>query len=494
MVHSTISSPLVITPHGDYDKQVIRHLDEALASGFIKQDKYRDLYINLQWVLPFQQEQFMVHLNDQIRDASPTLISNRYPNVRPSAASFTTETAKTVHVTDDSDLYNTDNWWNDKFNSSVPIPTSSPSVPKQIIPPTSAPTSVPAAFHCCAHSPIELPDAPEARRIADSPSDQHARRVTTHQSASSDSLNQHHRKILSSRKVTIGNHTIYLPPTMSTQSSAAEKVQSRSEPPAFKSQPNIPISQSEFENQVADNKIKSQTIPAIRSAQYNQNPLHSTTLLSAPLRSVTTTTTTSTTSTPISSAPAMALISSAPVMATISSAPYKQDPLRSTSTQSEIKPAIADYVVESAAATYKHIIQVSNFEFPVQSIIQDSGFQSPVQSNIQDSCFQFSVSSISRYSSISEYPFISEYPLIIVTTPAIEPEPPPDLWITFLCMVSLFGIQYSLRTSLWGSNSVSTSFLESSCAHELISHFLSFAQTVRSHRRTCLTQCFYPLE
>ena len=161
----------------------------------------------------------------------------------------------------------------------------------------------------------------------------------------------------------------------------------------------------------------------------------------------------------------MALISSAPVMATISSAPCKQSPLRSTSNQSEIKPAIADSVLESAAAAlirvYKHNIQVSNFEFPVQSIIQDSSLQSPVQGTIQDSCFQFSVSSISRYSSISEYP------LIIVTTPAIAPEPPPNLWITFVCMVSLFGIQYSLRTSLWGSNSVSTSFLESSCAHEL---------------------------
>jgi len=493
MVHSTSPSLLVIIPHGDFEKQATQRLDDALTSGLIKQDKYLDLCNNLQWALPFQQEQFIVHINDQIRNATPTLIPN--PNVRPSAAPFTTGVAKTVHVTDDSDLCNTDNWWNDKFNSSVPIPTSSPSAPKQIIPPTSAPTSVPAAFHCCAHSPIELPDAPEARRIADSPSDQHARRVTTHQSASSDSLNQHHRKIPSSRKVTIGNHTIYLPPTMSTQSSAAEKVQSRSEPPAFKSQPNIPISQSEFENQVADNKIKSQTIPAIRSAQYNQNPLHSTTLLSAPLRSVTTTTTTSTTSTPISSAPAMALISSAPVMATISSAPYKQDPLRSTSTQSEIKPAIADYVVESAAATYKHIIQVSNFEFPVQSIIQDSSFQSPVQSNIQDSCFQFSVSSISRYSSISEYPFISEYPLIIVTTPAIEPEPPPDLWITFLCMVSLFGIQYSLRTSLWGSNSMSLLFLELSCTHELVNHiFLEHCAVCSITSTTCLTQCFNSLE
>ena len=102
MVHSTRPRPLVIIPHGDYDKQVTRHLDEALASGFIKQDKYQDLCNDLQWVLPFQQGQFMVHLNVQIRDASPTLISN--PNVRPSAASFTTETAKTVHVTDDSDL------------------------------------------------------------------------------------------------------------------------------------------------------------------------------------------------------------------------------------------------------------------------------------------------------------------------------------------------------------------------------------------------------
>ena len=194
----------------------------------------------------------------------------------------------------------------------------------------------------------------------------------------------------------------------------------------------------------------------------------------------------------------MAPISSAPVMATISSAPCKQSPLRSTSNQSEIKPAIADSVLESAAAAlirvYKHNIQVSNFEFPVQSIIQDSSFQSPVESNIQDSCFQFSVSSISTHSSISEYPSVSEFsvPLLnIDTTPDIDPEPPP--WITHLCLVFIILVRF--RISLWGSNSMSLSFLELSCTHELVkSSFLSFAQTVRSHRRTCLTQCFNSLE
>ena len=34
------SNPLAIIPHGDYNKQVTRRLDDALASGFIKQDTY----------------------------------------------------------------------------------------------------------------------------------------------------------------------------------------------------------------------------------------------------------------------------------------------------------------------------------------------------------------------------------------------------------------------------------------------------------------------
>ena len=456
MVHSTRPSPLVIIPHGDYDKQVTQHLDEALASGFIKQDKYRDLCNDLQWVLPFQQEQFMVHLNVQIRDASPTLISN--PNVRPSAASSTTEAAKTVHVTDDSDLYNTDNWWNDKFSSSAPFPTSSPSAPHTITPPTSVPAAIqtPMTTKVSAHDHVYSNSIP-CRDLAATSSISRTDTSNLTQPASSDLLNQQRRFELDTRKVTIGIHNIISPPTVPTQSPAVEMVQSISEPPASKSQPNIPISQSEFENQVTDNKIKSQTNSAICSAPHNRNLSRPATLLlqlQLLYRSATTTTTsTPTSSTPvmaqISSAPVMAPISSAPVMATISSAPYKQSPLRSTSKHSEIKPATADSVIESAAAkliaTYKHNIQVSNFEFPVQSIIQDSSFQSPVQSTIQDSCFQFSVSSISWYSSISEYPSISKYPLNIVTTPAIEPEPPPDLWITTLCLVSLFGIYYSLR-------------------------------------------------
>ena len=76
-----------------------------------------------------------IYRSDQIRIVTPTLTQN--PNVRPSAAQFTTEVADTVHVTDDSELHVTDIWRNDKINPSAPIPTSSPSAPHTFTPPTS---------------------------------------------------------------------------------------------------------------------------------------------------------------------------------------------------------------------------------------------------------------------------------------------------------------------------------------------------------------------
>ena len=83
MVHSTSPRPLVIIPHGDFENQVTQRLDDALASGLIKQAKYRDLCNDLQWVLPFQQAQFHVHLNDQIPSPQSHLSNS---NVQPSSA------------------------------------------------------------------------------------------------------------------------------------------------------------------------------------------------------------------------------------------------------------------------------------------------------------------------------------------------------------------------------------------------------------------------
>ena len=219
MVQSTTPSPLVIIPHGDFEKQVFQRLDEALASGFIKQDKYQELRSELQWVLPFQQEQFMVHLNVQIRDASPTLISN--PNVRPSAASSTTEAAKTVHVTDDSDLYNTDNWWNDKFSSSAPIPTSSPSTPQTITPPTSVPAAIqtPMTTKVSAHDHVYSDSIP-CRDLAATSSIIQTDTNNLAQSASSNSVNQrisHIKNILRNLpRITVGKHEFLLPPIPTT--------------------------------------------------------------------------------------------------------------------------------------------------------------------------------------------------------------------------------------------------------------------------------------
>ena len=215
MVQSTTPSPLVIIPHGDFEKQVFQRLDEALASGFIKQDKYQELRSELQWVLPFQQEQFMVHLNDQIRDASPTLISK--PNVRPSATSFTTQTAGTVHVTDDSDLYNTDNWWNDKFNSSVPIPTSSPSAPHTITPPTSVPAAIqtPMTTKLSAHHHVYGNSIP-CRDLAATSSLSRTDTRNMAQPASSDLLNQQRRFELDTKTTKISAHLAFQKHTWKT--------------------------------------------------------------------------------------------------------------------------------------------------------------------------------------------------------------------------------------------------------------------------------------
>ena len=133
MVHSTSPSPLVIIPHGDFEKQATQRLGDALTSGLIKQAIYLDLCKELQWALPFQQEQFIVHINDQIRSATPTLIPN--PNVRPYSRLRLPRLSTSPTV--ESELHDTDNWWNDKINPSAPIPTSSPSAPHTFTPPTS---------------------------------------------------------------------------------------------------------------------------------------------------------------------------------------------------------------------------------------------------------------------------------------------------------------------------------------------------------------------
>ena len=205
MVQSTTPSPLVIIPHGDFEKQVFQRLDDALASGFIKQDKYQELRSELQWVLPFQQEQFMVHLNDQIRNATPTLITN--PNVQPSAASFTTETAKTVHVTDDSDPCYTNHWWNDKLSPSAPIPTSTPSAPHTITPPTSVPAAIqtPMTTKLSAHDHVYDNSVPCRDLVATSSLSRTDTRNMA-QPASSDLLNQQRRFELDTKTTKISAH------------------------------------------------------------------------------------------------------------------------------------------------------------------------------------------------------------------------------------------------------------------------------------------------
>ena len=113
--------PLVIIPHGDFEKQANQSLDDALASGSIKQDKYRELRYELQWAQPFQQQEFMEHIDNQIRNATrlnSTVDSTQLVNANSSVDS----TQLVIEGPDDiTDPCYTANWWNDKFSPSEPI-------------------------------------------------------------------------------------------------------------------------------------------------------------------------------------------------------------------------------------------------------------------------------------------------------------------------------------------------------------------------------------
>ena len=158
MVHSTRPSPLVIIPHGDFEKQATQRLDDALTSGLIKQAKYRDLCNDLQWVLPFQQAQFNVHLNDRI-PSHQSHLSN--PNVQPSSAASAIQfTVDIDPAANESGDYITTRDLDDEVPpSSVDILSSTPS-PRQIPPPTyepavsenPMPTPFSAHDHVCSNS------------------------------------------------------------------------------------------------------------------------------------------------------------------------------------------------------------------------------------------------------------------------------------------------------------------------------------------------------
>ena len=433
MIYSTAPSPLAIIPHGDFEKQVIRRLDDTLASGLIKQDTYQNLCNDLQWALPFQHEQFMEHLNDQIRNATPDLISN--PNVRPKVASFTAEVAKTVHVTDDSNLCNTDNWWNDKFNSSAPIPTSSPSAPHTITPPTSVPAGIetPMTTKSSAHdhvysNSIPCRDLPATSSLGQTDSNNMA------QSTSTKSLDQrisHIDKIQRNLpRITIGEHVIFLPPISTTSGINMHKSLRFQDTEG--SETHI---ENHIENQIAITKVMSLTnsaiknpSPQLRNSATPQLRNSATTQLrnyATPNAPGCTLSVQQNTPTPIS------LPFTPNALGCTLSVQQGNNLIRCTSIQSENNYVIADSVVMSTS--YRHIIRVSSSGFLLQNIIPVSGFQFPVQSIIQDSCFQFPVQSINHascfQSSLSQFYHLKifGYPLNIGTIPDIQPEPPPTI-------------------------------------------------------------------
>ena len=219
MVHSTSPSPLVIIPHGDFEKQATQRLDDALTSGLIKQAKYRDLCNDLQWVLPFQQAQFSVHLNDQIPSPQSHL-SN--PNVQPSSAAsaiqFTVDIDPTAN--ESGDYITTHDLDDEVPPSSVDILPSTPS-PRQIPPPTYVPAVIenpmPTPFsvhdHVCS-SPVPCRDITATTRAIQTDTNNLA------QSASSNAVNQRISDIKNTLRnlprVMVGKHEFLLPPIPTT--------------------------------------------------------------------------------------------------------------------------------------------------------------------------------------------------------------------------------------------------------------------------------------
>ena len=469
MVQSTTPSPLVIIPHGDFEKQVFQRLDEALASGFIKQDKYQELRSELQWVLPFQQEQFMVHLNDQIRDASPTLISK--PNVRPSATSFTTQTAGTVHVTDDSDLYNTDNWWNDKFNSSVPIPTSSPSAPHTITPPTSVPAAIqtPMTTKLSAHHHVYGNSIP-CRDLAATSSLSRTDTRNMAQPASSDLLNQQRRFELDTKTTKISAHDhVYsdsipyrdLPATPPPfQINTNDLAQSASSDLLNQHTSHFKNIHGKLHQHITFGKhhFTLPPVPPPPAAGNNNKPIHS------------------------------QGIEDAEKLTDLCSN------IQTRGSENQIRSNVTSNLVAEPAA------QTTNKHFTVQfdgsllaEAISSSAELHPSQSLLfNPHCDNKSISEfVSQFDTFSPSSADVKFNFILLqlqlqlqlrfppyslsniiqspfdAIPDIEPEPPPDSWTTYPC--SEFIIIVRFRISLWGSNSMSASFLEFSFTHELVS-------------------------
>ena len=219
MVHSTSPRPLVIIPHGDFENQVTQRLDDALTSGLIKQAKYRDLCNDLQWVLPFQQALFNIHLNDQIPSPQSHLSnSNVQPSSAASAIQFTVDIDPAAN--ESGDYITTHDLDDEVPPSSVDILSSTPS-PRQIPPPTYVPavidnpipTPLSVHDHVCS-SPVPCRDLTATTRPIQTDTNNLA------QSASSNSVNQRISHIKNIPRdlprITFGKHVFLLPPIPTT--------------------------------------------------------------------------------------------------------------------------------------------------------------------------------------------------------------------------------------------------------------------------------------
>jgi hypothetical protein len=145
----------------------------------------------------------------------------QYARRAAARSTLSAEVAKIVHVTDDSDLCNTDNWWNDKFSSSAPIPTSSPSAPHIITPPTSVPAGIetPMTTKNSAHDHVYSNFIP----FRGPPATSFLSRTNSNDMAQSTSPNSLDQRISHINKIhrnlpriTIGEHVIFLPPISTT--------------------------------------------------------------------------------------------------------------------------------------------------------------------------------------------------------------------------------------------------------------------------------------
>ena len=434
MVHSTSPSPLVIIPHGDFEKQATQRLDDALTSGLIKQAKYRDLCNDLQWVLPFQQALFNIHLNDQIPSPQSHLSnSNVQPSSAASAVQFTVEIDPAAN--ESGDYITTHDLDDEVPPSSVDILSSTPS-PRQIPPPTSVPAVIdnliPTPFsvhdHVCS-SPVPCRDLTATTRPIQTDTNNLA------QSASSNSLNHrisHIKNILRDLpRITFGKHVFLLPPIPTT---SIQKCISAPTDPIQKSLSNSEahISQSDLSLQLqVQNPQPENPHSAIITPKVQLDARRSSAYISTVVNQFC----------PKSS-----------ILAESANIKVNTSHLLLFNPQCDhIQSSIIDLYPSSIPSAPVRLMSipsfhVGTFQFP-DTPKHLSSFQSPAQYAIENSYSEFSV------------------PLRnIDAAPDIDPEPPP--WITYLCLVFIILVRF--RISLWGSNSMSLSFLELSCTHELV--------------------------